>query len=83
MTGTRAVLLQWAPSVYRCTLETCRGEITAVRGGRRRAVCCNVHEAGRWARVEYFHPACYDGRHGPVIDRGTLPPKSRTSWTYA
>jgi hypothetical protein len=78
--GTRAVLLKWAPTTHIC--EACNKPILAEKG-RRRAVCCNIYENGRWARVEHFHPACYDGRHGPVIDRGTLPPKSRTSWTYA
>ena len=81
--GTRAVLMKWAPTVHRC--RGC-GKPIIGKKGRRPAVCCNVHENGRWRsedNPEYFHPDCYDGRHGPVIDRGTLPPKSRSGWTYA
>lgn len=77
---TRAVLMKWAPTTHAC--EGCGAPIKATKG-RRPAICCNVYEAGRWDRIVYFHPDHYDLRYGPVIDRGTLPPKSRTGWTYA
>jgi len=77
--GTRAVYMKWAPTVHRC--EGC-GEKIVGKKGRRPAICCNVHEAGRWNRVTYFHPPCYDDRYGSVIDRGALPPKARSGWTH-
>lgn len=79
-TGTRAVLLKWAPTVHRC--DGCDGWIIGHKG-RRPAICCNVHEDGHWARVVYFHVSCYQGQYGPVIDRGLLPAHARTTWTYA
>lgn len=83
LVGTRATFMRYVPTVHRC--EACRGWIFGHKG-RRPAICCNVYESGRWRsehNPEYFHEACYDGRHGPVIDRGKLPPKSRTGWTFA
>ena len=80
LTGTRAVFVRYTPDVERC--EACPNEIVG-RNGRRPAICCNVHENGRWVRREFFHIACYDLRYGPVIDRGRLPAKSRTGWTFA
>lgn len=78
--GTRAVHMKWAPTVHRCI--ACGEEITGKKG-RRHAICCNVYEAGRWVRVEFFHPGCYDERYGKVIYRHTLPPKHRSGWTHA
>lgn len=77
---TRAVLVKYTPGVYRC--EACKEQIIGHKG-RRPAICCHLYEAGKWTRDAYFHPDHYNGEYGPVIDRGTLPAKSRSGWTYA
>lgn len=77
---TRAVLMKWTPTTHRC--EGCNLPIIGHKG-RRPAICCNVYDGPRWDRVAYFHVDHYDLRYGPVIDRGQLPPGSRTAWTHA
>lgn len=81
LTGTRAVLVPYAPTTHRC--QSCGNPIVGKKG-RRPAICCNIAGSDHVIRtVVWFHVDHYDGRYGPVIDRGTLPAKSRTTWSVA
>ena len=65
MTGTRAVLIKHAPDAYpRC--DACGGSLFGNGNkGKAPAICCNVHESGRWVGRFLFHPTgCYQGQYG-------------------
>jgi hypothetical protein len=84
LTGTRAVLVPYAPTTHRC--EAC-GEPIVGKKGRRPAIVCHIADLDGIIRTTLWYHApdathdCYDNRYGPVIDRGQLPAKSRTRWS--
>lgn len=81
LTGTRAVFVPYAPTIQPC--ESC-GEPIVGKKGRRPAIVCRIADPDHIIRtVVWFHVDHYDGRYGSVIDRGTLPAKSRTTWSVA
>ncbi len=46
----------------------CGEEVKFRARHRDHRVICNVYVKGVWNRVEHFHPDCYDGRHGKLIE---------------
>lgn len=85
---SRAVLRDIEPgSTAECV--SCSERLKFRAKVRLKQVICNVYVAGRWDRVEHYHPDCYDVAglpHGevdttPVVKRRSTPaqPEARSA----
>ena len=50
------------------TCAACDESVKFAARVRRYQVIANVYLDGRWARVEHFHPDCYEGAKRPYGD---------------